>query len=293
MSQFASSELILNSDGSVYHLNLLPGQISDIIFLVGDPGRVPRISKHFDKIDHQVEKREFVSHTGWLKSRRFTAISTGIGTDNIDIVINELDALANIDLKSRTVKDSLTSLTFIRLGTSGALRPQIAPGDIVASSHGIGMDGLLFYYDRNIDVEGIDLGDKFISYCDEKNINLPLKPYGASGDHNLLNDLFSDKTAGITMTATGFYGPQSRQLRARISAPGLFDAINEFHFNGFHITNMEMETAAIYGLANELGHKALSINAILANRATGVVTNDPSSVVDNMIVEVLERLQQV
>lgn len=290
MNQFASSELILNEDGSVYHLNLLPEQISDIIFLVGDPGRVPRISRHFDKIDHRSEKREFVTHTGWFRGTRFSVVSTGIGTDNIDIVLNELDALANIDLKSRTVKKDISSLTFIRLGTSGALRASTDPGDIVVSSHGLGMDGLMHYYQRDLDKEGLKLGESFIEFCDMENISLPLKPYGATGSKELREKYFSDKTAGITMTATGFYGPQSRQLRAPISSPDFFNNIRSFDFEDHMITNMEMETAAIYGLSNELGHQALSVNAILANRVNGVFAKDPAGVVNNMIAEVLERL---
>lgn len=290
MSKFAASELILNSDGSIYHLNLLPEQISDIIFLVGDPDRVNKISQHFDRIDYKIQKREFITHTGWYKNVRFSALSTGIGTDNIDIVVNELDALANIDLRTREVLPNKRQLTLIRMGTSGALQEDITPGEIVVSAFAIGMDGLLHYYDRSQDPEGERLGSSFIEFCNEKDIPLPVKPYGAKGNIALAHRYFSDWKTGLTLTASGFYAPQSRALRAGIRTSGFINAISPFQFEGFSLTNMEMETAAIYGLSAELGHRALSINAILANRVKGIFAQDPGKVVEHMIGSVLDAL---
>lgn len=290
MNKFAESELILNNNGSIYHLNLLPEQISDIIFLVGDPDRVGKISQHFDRIDHQVQKREFVTHTGWYNNVRFSALSTGIGTDNIDIVINELDALANIDLKTREVLPNKRQLTLIRLGTSGSLREDILPGEIVVSAMALGMDGLLHYYDRGQDPEGERLGKAFIDYCNDEDIPLPVKPYGAKGNIALAHRYFKDWKTGITLTASGFYAPQSRRLRAEIRTSGFISSISPFTFEGYTLTNMEMETAAIYGLSAELGHRALSVNAILANRVLGTFAKDPGKVVEHMIGTVLDAL---
>lgn len=290
MDRLAPSELILNKDGSIYHLNLHPEQISDLIFLVGDPGRVSRVSSHFDKIDHRIEKREFITHTGWYKGQKFTVLSTGIGTDNIDIVVNELDALANIDLQERKYQDNHRQLTLIRMGTSGALQKDIPPGEIIVSSHAIGMDGLMHFYQRNNDTDGMLLEDAFTEYCDEHKLYLPIRPYGSKGTVALSHRYFSQWTSGITLTATGFYAPQSRKLRASIRTEGFLDGITDFSFQGYRITNMEMETAAIYGLATELGHRSLSINAILGNRIEGSFASDPHKVVDNMIREVLEAL---
>ena len=288
--KFAPSELIINDSGSIYHLNLHPEQISDIIFLVGDPGRVERVSRHFDKIDHRVQKREFITHTGWYKGVRMSVISTGIGTDNIDIVLNELDALANIDIRTKEINEHFRQLTLIRLGTSGSLQQEISPGSLVVSSHAIGFDGLLHYYHREPTIEGIKLENAFLEYCNKGDIHLPLNPYGSKGNITIQHRYFSEFKAGITLTASGFYAPQSRQLRIKGNYPNLFNQLHGFSFEGYHFTNMEMETAAIYGLSEVMGHRALSVNAILANRATGEFAQEPGKLVDDMIRTVLENM---
>jgi uridine phosphorylase len=283
------AELILNADGSIYHLHLQPEHIADNIITVGDPDRVERVSKYFDRIEHKVHKREFYTHTGYIGQKRLTVISTGIGTDNIDIVLNELDALANVDLNNRTVKNSLKSLNIFRIGTSGAMRADIPVDSFLVSNFGVGMDGLLNYYDRTLNQREQAL-NRLINECLKENIvAIGVQPTVAEASSALIS-LFEKKEwhQGITLTATGFYAPQNRMIRAKPQLSDLFTKLEDISFEGLKITNLEMETAAIFGLANILGHKAISLNAILANRRTGQFSADPDKVVDKLIQETLE-----
>lgn len=286
MSKISESDLIINEDGSIYHLNLRPEDIADTIITVGDQERVAEVSKHFDSIELKKGKREFITHTGYLHNKRITVISTGIGTDNIDIVFNELDALVNIDFETREIKQQLTSLDIIRLGTSGSIRNDIPVGSILASSHGLGLDSLMNYYERDLSVEDHDLENKLIGYFSNTNI----KPYLTSASTSLSDKLAFDILKGITVTAPGFYAPQGRKVRARNKFNGLIEKLSEFSYEGNRITNLEMETAGIYALANALGHQAISINAILAHRLKLEFAKNPEVIVENMIVQILERV---
>ncbi|WP_316737241.1 nucleoside phosphorylase [Pedobacter aquatilis] len=281
------SDLIINPDGTIYHLNLLPEDIADTIITVGDPDRVAEVSKYFDSIELKKGKREFITHTGFVGKKRVTVLSTGIGTDNIDIVFNELDALVNIDFESREVKKELKSLDIIRVGTSGAVQPDIPMGTILASSYGLGMDALMNYYvhDLNGDEQNI-LNDINIHFGHLKNI----KPYLTAASSSLLNTIGKDMANGITVTAPGFYAPQGRKVRAKNAIPDFVGLINSFHSNQERITNLEMETAGIYALAKVLGHNALSVNAILASRVKFEFSNEPDKIVEKAIKTVLERL---
>ncbi len=285
----AASELVLNPDGSVYHCNILPEQLADLVITVGDPDRVEEVSKYFDEIEFKTRKREIVTHTGSLNGKRMTVISTGMGTDNIDIVFSELDALTNIDLKTGQIKEELRSLKFVRLGTSGALHPDIPVDSYVLSSYGLGFDGLLHFYEDSLLVRDLDMEEAFYEHSnwdDSKAV-----PYFVKGSTELLDMLSSEQTkTGITATALGFYGPQGRFLRLR---PNPFD-INEilagFEYRGQRITNFEMETSGIYGLSKMMGHEALSLNCIVANRALGEFSKDSHKSIDKMIQYALERL---
>lgn len=284
----AESELILNPDGSVYHLHIRPEMLAGNIIVVGDQGRVENVSAHFDTIEHKVSNREFVTHTGTFKGKRFTVLSTGIGTDNIDIVLNELDALVNIDLGKRTIKEQKTSLRIVRIGTSGALQGDIPVDTYVASSHGMGLDGLLNYY------AGLDLCDvpgianAFMKHAGWTK-GMPY-PYVVKGSESLLNAIAHDLTKGITATAPGFYGPQGRQLRLAPALPDLNEKLGSFEFEGHRVTNFEMETSALYGLGNLLGHECATICAIIANRVARTYSKDYRKTVNELIRLVLERM---
>lgn len=280
------SELILNADGSIYHLNLLPEDLASTVITVGDPDRVAKVSKHFDRIELKKGKREFITHTGYLGNRRLTVISTGIGTDNIDIVLNELDALANIDFANRTVKTSLTSLDIIRIGTSGAVQQDVEMGTILASAYGIGLDALMNYYQGSYDGEEQALQVELAEYFSALN----LKPYVAKAGASLLDRIAFDLPKGVTLTAPGFYAPQGRTVRSTNTIPNFINLISSFQYKDQRFTNLEMETAGIYALANMFGHQALSINAILASRVDGRFSSAPEEVVDKAIQLVLERI---
>ena len=285
----AASELVLNADGSIYHCNIKPEHLADTIITVGDPNRVERVSKHFDTIEHKASKREIVTHTGTLNGKRLTVISTGMGTDNIDIVFSELDALANIDLATGETKKEFRKLSFIRLGTSGALQADIPVDSYVIGSHGLGLDGLLHYYVGSEAVMDNEAEEAFIKHVDWS----PKKsrPYLVKGSDELLNKLASEKTfQGITATACGFYGPQGRFLRLEPNPADINERLTSFNHNGLRISNFEMETSAIYGLAAMMGHEALSLNAIVANRILGKLSADSYKTVDELIVDALERL---
>jgi len=287
MQKLSPADLIINPDGSIYHLNLLPEDIADTVITVGDLDRVPEISKHFDSIEVKKGKREFVTHTGYLGKKRITVISTGIGTDNIDIVFNELDALVNIDFKSRTVKSELKSLDIIRIGTSGAIQPDIPMGTILASSYGLGFDALMNYYIHQVSGEEHSLLESIKSHFSHIR---GIHPYLTAADEGLLQTIGKDMVQGITITAPGFYAPQGRQVRAKNAVPDFISQLNSFSQGKHRITNLEMETAGIYALAKALGHKALSVNAILASRVKFEFSNNPEKIVEQAIKTVLERL---
>jgi len=259
------SELILNPDGSVYHLNLLPHQIANDIITVGDPDRVDNITQHFDRIEHSVHKREFKTVTGVIAGKRLTVISTGIGTDNIDIVFNELDALVNVDLETRLVKNTLTALNFYRIGTSGAIREDVDIDSVIISRYAIGLDGLMNYYQRESTAAESSIARQAKSILRQ---NLPeVYPYAASASEVLIDQYKELGQLGITTTATGFYGPQGRSVRLKNVSNDFLDNIVQVNYNDISATNLEMETAGIYGLASALGHHAISLNAILANKS--------------------------
>jgi len=282
------SELILNPDGSVYHLNLKPEHIAHDIIFVGDQNRVEKITQFFDSIEFSNQKREFKTQTGIFKGKRITVMSTGIGPDNIDIVMNELDALVNIDLKTRQPKEELTSLNIVRIGTSGSLQADIPVDSFVMSKFGLGLDNMLRSYLID-EISNSEIEDAFI-----KHTNWDLrkgKPYTISCSENLEKIIESHRIIkGITATAGGFYGPQGRVLRLNIQDESLNSKMDNFNFSGNRITNLEMETAAIYGLGKLLGHQCLSLNAIIANRASGTFSENPDSAVDELIVYTLGKL---
>ena len=287
MQKLSEADLIINPDGSIYHLNLLPEDIADTVITVGDLDRVPEVSKHFDSIEVKKGKREFITHTGYIGKKRITVISTGIGTDNIDIVFNELDALVNIDFASRTVKNELKSLNIIRIGTSGAIQPDIPMGTILASSYGLGFDALMNYYMHQLSGDEHSLLDSIKSHFSHvKGIH----PYLTAADSTLLNTIGKDMIQGITITAPGFYAPQGRQVRAKNAVPDFISQLNSFTDGKNRITNLEVETAGIYALAKTLGHKALSVNAILASRVKFEFSSNPNQIVEKAIQTVLERL---
>lgn len=288
MSSIGSSELILNPDGSIYHLNLFPEDIASTIITVGDPDRVGEVSKYFDSIEVKKGKREFHTHTGYFAGKRLTVISTGIGTDNIDIVLNELDALANIDFASRQVKDEKKQLSFIRIGTSGSIQPDIPVDSFLMSTSAIGLDGLLHFYGdgqhRNKAMES-----EFMKHSGWHKFHIA--PYAVDFDAVLAEVFTSNQMQmGITVTNSGFYGPQGRSLRLAPRIRYFHKLLIEFQFQDQRITNLEMETAGIYGLAKLLGHRAVSLNAILANRATGEFSTQPGKTVDSLIQYVLKKI---
>ena len=285
---YSDSELILNPDGSIYHLNLLPEHVAPIVFTVGDPERVGEVSKHFDKIDIQVQHREFVTHVGTLRGQRVMVVSTGIGTDNIDIVMTELDALVNIDFATRKAKSELTPLSIIRIGTSGSIQSDIDVNTIVVSEMAVGLDNLMHFYDAPQKPNEFDLADQLADYLESKSEDLVLMPYVYSADKKLL-DLFDNKQfrKGITVTSPGFYAPQGRILRGGGTEPNLVKLLNGFKMKNNSLTNFEMETAGIYGMARLLEHQAVSISVILANRMTGRFSENPQQAVEKMIEKVL------
>lgn len=284
------SELIINDDGSIFHLHLKPADIAKNIILVGDPGRVDTIASSFEKIDFSVQNREFKSVTGWYNNKQLTVISTGIGTDNIDIVLNELDALANIDLETRTIKKQHTSLNIVRIGTSGGLQTDLPVNTFVVSRKSIGFDGMLnFYANRE---EYCDLAfEKAFKHFTNWNESLPTI-YVVDASKNLLSKFTtSDKFhLGVTISAPGFYGPQGRVLRLPLAVPELNRQIEEFEFEGMRITNFEMESSAIYGLSRMLGHEALTVCLIIANRVTLKANENYKEEMHKLIKQVLDKL---
>lgn len=286
-----SSELILTPEGKIYHLNLAPSELAPTVITVGDPGRVEMVSKYFDSIEVKAEHREFKTHTGNFKGKRISVISTGIGPDNIDIVFNELDALVNIDFENRTIKKKLTSLDIIRIGTSGSLTDEIEVDSFLISAIGIGLDNVMHYYNDIDTIFERDFAQKFIDHTQWNPDNSV--PYAVKADKCLLEKLSSDKTfKGITITNVGFYGPQGRVLRARLRDENLNEKLTSFRINKKKITNMEMETATMYGMSELLGHSAISMNAIIANRATGSFSKNSYKTIDELIQYTLEKIVQ-
>ena len=281
------SELVLNPDGSVYHLALRPEQLGDLVLVVGDQDRVSKISKHFQKKEHEVRNREFASCTGVYNGVHVTALSTGIGTDNIDIVLNELDALVNIDLVTRMPKREHKALRIIRLGTCGSLQEDIPVDSRIVSSHGVGLDNVLHYYAHESTDAELRLLNKLLAHVEWPD-NLPL-PYVAQGDKSLVELLGHDNTVGITITAGGFYGPQGRQLRLLPSVDGLNERFSSFEHEGLRACNYEMETSALYGLGGMLGHRVATVCTVVANRLRKEYSKDHHAAIDRMIEEVLGR----
>ena len=288
MQYIAESELIINKRGAVYHLDMKPEELADTIITVGDPERVRLVSKHFDSFDIKCQHREFVTHTGYLGKKRISVVSTGIGTDNIDIVLNELDALVNIDLINRTVKSELTPLKIIRIGTSGSLQKEIPVDSFVASTHALGMDNLLNFYRPENNNEEKHLLQSFVTHTQ---IHHQLShPYISSCSAALLKHFVKDFHHGITVTCPGFYGPQGRVLRLGLSNPELIHRLTQFRSGPHLITNFEMETAGIYGLGKLLGHQCISLNSIVANRITKSFSQDAHAAIEKLITQTLDTI---
>jgi uridine phosphorylase len=288
MNRIAESELIINSRGAVYHLDLRPEELAETIITVGDPDRVQEVSKHFDSVETRRHHREFVTHTGHIGKKRVSVVSTGIGTDNIDIVINELDALANIDFATRTIKPKLTQLTIVRVGTSGSLQADIPVDSFVASTHAIGIDNLLNFYRQENNDEELHLLKAFINHTQMG--GQYAAPYIASAGSAVQKHFVAGFHHGITVTCPGFYGPQGRVLRLGLTNPDLTDQLTQFSYGNHRITNFEMETSGIYGLGKLLGHQCLSLSAIVANRVEQKFSKDGAAAVENLIGKTLEIL---
>jgi uridine phosphorylase len=288
MERIPESELILNPNGSIYHLNLKPEDIATTIITVGDPDRVKEVTKHFDDIEMAVHHREFYTTTGMFNGKRLTVTSTGIGTDNIDIVLNEMDALVNIDLETRTPKEEHEELTFLRIGTSGTIQHDIPVDSFIVSEKAIGFDNLLHYY-RNTGFLDVMFSEEFMRHT-HWNTNKGT-PYVVSADADVLGMFDSPSfIKGITVTNIGFYGPQGRKLRLSLEDDELNDKMESFRYQNGRITNLEMETSAIYGMSKLLGHKAVSLNAVIANRAKGTFSVNPKETVDQLIIKTLDSL---
>ena len=286
MSRIAESELIINSRGAVYHLDLRPEEIAATVITVGDPDRVREVSKHFDTVEITRQHREFISHTGYVGKKRLTVLSSGIGPDNIDIVVNELDALVNIDFETRQIKDKLTPLNIIRIGTSGSLQADIPVDSFVASTHGLGIDNLMNFYRHEQNDEEQLLLQSFVTHTHMH--GQMSYPYISSAAGSLLKHFVKDFHQGITVTCPGFYGPQGRVLRLGVRNPGLINRLTDFRFGQHRITNFEMETSAIYGLGKLLGHNCLAVNVMVANRVKKEFSRDGKAAVERLIVRFME-----
>ncbi len=281
----SETDLILNPDGSVYHLNLLPKHISDTIITVGDPSRVYMVSQFFDEVEFEMNKREFITHVGKFNNKRITVISTGIGTDNIEIFFTELDALVNIDLKTREPKARKKKLKIIRIGTSGALQEDIPIGTHLASDYAAGLDNLMNFYDLPMD--DFEAG---VAHDLHRKTGLPFMPYVVRGSNQLREQIGFDMMQGNTVTCPGFYAPQARELRLPLRFPKLLEDLNYYHKGEFWLSNFEMETSGYYAMARLLGHDALSVNAIIANRIKNKFSKNPNKIIESLIKKVLERI---
>lgn len=290
MQQIPESELIINPRGAIYHLDVKPDELATNIITVGDPDRVAIVSKHFDKIEVKRQHREFVTHTGTIGNKRISVISTGIGPDNIDIVLNELDALVNIDFSTRTIKSNLTKLNIIRLGTSGSLQEAIPVDSFVAGTHGLGVDNLMNFYIHQNNEEEKQLLHSFVTQTQlQSSVGYP---YITGASAALLRHFVDGYYQGITVTCPGFYGPQGRVLRLGISNPNFIDSLTHFSFGKYLIANFEMETSAIYGLGHALGHHCLSLNAIIANRISKQFSANPEKLIEDLIRKSLEVMTE-
>lgn len=283
-SKYSETDLILNSDGSVYHLSLKPKDISDKIIVVGDPGRVHRVSRFFDTVDFEMNRREFITHTGKYKGKRITVMSSGMGTDNVEILIQEIDAIFNIDLKKREPKARKKKLQIIRIGTSGSIQEDLKVGSHLATEYAFGLDPLMHFYDFQGKDQEIALAKKL-----QENLDLPYTPYCFKGSPTLLDRFRDCTTIGNTVTCPGFYAPQGRELRVPIRFKNIIEKLQYFHEEDVWLTNLEMETAGYYAFGRMLGHEMLSLNAILANRIKNTFSKDPNKVIDALIKKVLDR----
>ena len=290
MQRIAESELILNPRGAIYHLDVKPDELAENIITVGDPDRVKEISKHFDTIEVKRQHREFVTHTGLIGNKRISVVSTGIGPDNIDIVLNELDALVNINFETRTIKQELKQLNIIRIGTSGSLQADVPVDSFVASTHGLGVDNLMNFYLHENNEEEKQLIHSFIT---QTQLNSGFgNPYISASSMHLLKYFVDGYHQGITVTCPGFYGPQGRILRLGIANPQLIDRLTSFEFGQYRITNFEMETSAIYGLGKALNHHCLSLSAIIANRIYKNFSKDSLALIEKLIEKSLEIITE-
>lgn len=290
MNRIPESELIINSRGAIYHIDLRPEELADTVITVGDPDRVAVVTKHFDSIEAKGQHREFIWHTGFVGKKRITVISSGIGPDNIDIVLNELDAVKNIDFETRMIKPQLTPLTIIRLGTSGSLQADIAVDSLVAGTHGLGLDNLMHYYRLQMNDEEIQLMQQFVAHTQ---LTGTVQPYISSAGSSVLKHFVSGFHNGITVTCPGFYGPQGRVLRLGLSNPTLVENLTNFRFGSHRISNFEMETSAIYGLGKLLGHHCLSVNVIVANRVRKEFSRDGAAAVEYLIKTSLGIIESI
>lgn len=289
MQRIAESELIINNRGAIYHLNCRPEEIANTIITVGDPDRVGEVSKHFDTIEYKNHHREFITHTGYIGKKRISCVSTGIGPDNIDIVLNELDALVNINLETRMIKEKLTALNIIRVGTSGSLQSAIPVDSFVASTHGLGLDNLMNFYLQQNNEEEKQIIQAFNTHTQmHQGISAP---YITTAGMSLLKHFVSNFHQGITVTCPGFYGPQGRVLRMGLNHPELVDQLTTFSFGQHRISNFEMETSAIYGMGKVLGHHCLSLSAIVANRISKEFSKDGNAAVERLIKATLEIVE--
>lgn len=286
--KYPESELILNKDGSVYHLSLRPQDISDVILTVGDPSRVHKVSQYFDKITFEMNKREFITHTGTYKGRKLTVMSTGMGTDNVEILMTELDALANINLKKRVDKVKKKSLKIIRIGTSGGLQQDLPVDSLLVSQFAIGLDTLMHFYP----LERTE-AESNVESALQLEVNLPFRPYCVEGSSSLLKHFSDDMNIGNTVTCPGFYAPQGRQLRAPIRFPDIVERLSMFHYGDLWLTNFEMETAGYYAMGRLLGHEVLSCNAIVANRMSHQFSKNSDKTIDNLIKTVLDKASEL
>ncbi|MBL7683372.1 MAG: nucleoside phosphorylase [Flavipsychrobacter sp.] len=283
-----ASELIITERGAIYHLNLKPEQLADTIILVGDPARVVVVSKHFDKTEHKTQHREFITHTGYIGNKRISVISTGIGTDNIDIVMNELDALANIDFKTRNVKSQTKNLRIIRLGTCGALQADTTIDSLIVSSYAIGLDNLMHYYKHENNADEQYILHEFGLHTRLQNNNI--SPYIAEASIQLRKYFGNNFLHGITVTTPGFYAPQARAMRIPIALPNLLDAMATFNSRNMRILNFEMETSALYGLGKVMQHHCLSVSTVINNRQLKKISANIDAAIDNMITKTLEAI---
>jgi uridine phosphorylase len=290
MNRIAESELIITNRGSIYHIDLRPEELADTVITVGDPDRVAEVSKHFDKVEVKRQHREFIAHTGFVGKKRITVISSGIGPDNIDIVLNELDAVANIDFETRTVKSTLKQLTIIRIGTCGGLSAEAGVDSFVAGTHGIGFDNLLHYYRMDNNQEEKEILQHFVTHTQ---LQGAIEPYIASCSTHVIKNFVGGFHHGITVTCPGFYGPQGRVLRLGLANPLLIDKLEHFRFGNHQVANFEMETSAIYGLGKLLGHQCLSLNVIVADRVRKQFSKDSKAAVEGLIKKGLEVIEKI